>query len=817
MSLLAFRLRWALRARWRAYVGTVMLLGLLGGLAMFALAGARRTQSSYPRFLRAANVSTMAVDNGSYDPKRTADIAAYPEVLSSRTYMAPLGGLLSPDGRPDMAIQAELLASVDGRYFDQDRFTPTSGRLPDVARVDEIAVNEVAAKQYGWKVGQHFNLGFIEEDKVPESGPLDAPIDLRVTVTVVGIGLFTEEVLQDDTDSLPLVLATPALAAKTMKYAQYSWQGLVLRHGDRDVEAVRARNVAYSESGAADDGTSPRFIRVTSVDTYHALQAERPLSIAIALFGVVAGLAGLVLVGQTIVRQIQAERDVRAVLRAVGTPPRASATAALLAPLASIVTGTVVAMTVAVAASPLMPLGRVRRVETARGIQADWAVLGLGALVLVVVLGAVAAVTAVREDPQRVATRGGTSSRPSRIVAVAQASPLPPSAATGLRMALEPGAGRTAVPVRSVMASTVVALVALVAAVTFGSSLRSLMHQPRLYGWDWDATLVDNAGYGSVDTAKAHKALDADPTVSAWAGVFFGSSAIDGTNMGLLGVTPGAAVHPPIAAGRSVENPDEIAIGSSTLRHLGKHIGDSVTIAGNTSTHTLRIVGEVTLPTLGIVHGEHASLGVGAMVDYHLIPGFDRNRDPIGFVGPNALLVRFAAGTDVKKGRARLQKAADAIGQYPGEIFVTGPLRPAEIVNSTDIGGSPQILAGLLGLAALLTLGLGLGTSVRRRRRDLALLKALGFTRAQVAAAVRWQATTTIVVGLVIGVPVGVALGRTLWVLFARQLAVLPEASTPVALIALIAAIAVVLGNVVAAIPGGVARRVRPSLVLRSE
>lgn len=373
---------------------------------------------------------------------------------------------------------------------------------------------------------------------------MDAPVDLRIKVTVVGIGLFTEEVLQDDTDSLPLVLATPALAAKTMKYAQYSWQGLVLRHGDRDVEAVRARNVAYSESGVAADGTSPRFFRVTSIDTYHALQAERPLSIAIALFGVVAGFAGLVLVGQAVVRQIQVERDVRAVLRAVGTPPRASAAAAMVAPLLTIVAGTGVAMAVAVVASPLMPLGRVRRVETARGIQADWAVLGLGALLLVVVLGAVAAVTAVREDPQRVATRGATMARPSRVVGVAQASPLPPSAATGLRMALEPGAGRTAVPVRSVMASTVVAVVALVSAITFGSSLRSLVNHPRLYGWDWDATLVDNAGYGSVDTAKAHKVLDADPTVTAWAGAYFGSSAIDGTNMGLLGVTPGAAVHP---------------------------------------------------------------------------------------------------------------------------------------------------------------------------------------------------------------------------------------------------------------------------------
>ena len=783
---------------------------------MFAIAGARRTQSAYPRFLRAANVSTMAIDNGSYDAKRTAEIAAYPEVASSRTYMAPFGGLLRKDGRPDFSGQAdaELLASVDGRYFDQDRFTPTSGRLPDVTRVDEIAVNQTSAKRNGWKLGQQFELGMIDEKKVPESGPENAPIDMRLKVTVVGVGLFTEEVLQDDTDSLPLILATPAFAARTLKYAQYSWQGLVLRGGEHDVDAVRSRNAGRHEK-PGDTQFSPRFIRVTAVDTYHALAAERPLSIAIALFGIVAGLAGLVLVGQAIVRHLQAEREVRAGLRAMGAAPRVSVAAALVAPLLVIVAGTLGALGVALLGSPLMPLGRVRRVEVARGVHADWAVLGLGALVLVLILAGIAVAAAVREDPQRVIARGNAAARPSRVVRAAQSVGLPPSAVTGLRMALEPGAGRTAVPVRSVMASTVVAVFALVSAVTFGSSLRTLVSHPRLYGWDWDATLVDNAGYGAVRTGSAHKELDADPDVSAWAGVFFGSGAVDGANIAFLGVTPGASLHPPIVEGRSVESPDEIAIGSSTLRSLGKHVGDSVVVGP--PARTLRIVGVVTLPTLGVVHGEHPSLGVGAMLDYHLVPGYDRNRETAGFVGPNILLVRFKDGVVLGDGRTRLRTVADRIGRFPGEILITGPQRPAEIVNTTDIGASPQVLAGLLGVAALLSLGVALGTSVRRRRRDLALLKALGFTRAQTAATVRWQATATIVVGLAIGVPIGVAVGRTLWVLFARRLAVVPEASTPVALIALIGGVALMLGNVVAAVPGHVAGRVQPALVLRSE
>lgn len=48
-----------------------------------------------------------------------------------------------------------------------------------------------------------------------------------------------------------------------------------------------------------------------------------------------------------------------------------------------------------------------------------------------------------------------------------------------------------------------------------------------------------------------------------------------------------------------------------------------------------------------------------------------------------------------------------------------------------------------LGLALLLGLvgGVALTAGVRRRRRDLAVLKALGFTRSQLRAVVAWQAS----------------------------------------------------------------------------
>jgi ABC-type lipoprotein release transport system permease subunit len=114
-------------------------------------------------------------------------------------------------------------------------------------------------------------------------------------------------------------------------------------------------------------------------------------------------------------------------------------------------------------------------------------------------------------------------------------------------------------------------------------------------------------------------------------------------------------------------------------------------------------------------------------------------------------------------------------------------------------------------------LGLTLVASVRRRRRDLALLKTLGFTRGQLAAAVAWQSTVVAVVGLVLGVPLGIAAGRWLWLAFARELSAVPDPVVPAASIALAAVAALALANLVAAFPGLRAARTPAAEALRAE
>jgi len=122
-----------------------------------------------------------------------------------------------------------------------------------------------------------------------------------------------------------------------------------------------------------------------------------------------------------------------------------------------------------------------------------------------------------------------------------------------------------------------------------------------------------------------------------------------------------------------------------------------------------------------------------------------------------------------------------------------------------------------LALGAVTALALTLAASVRRRRRDLALLKTLGFTQRPLAAAVSAQASVAAVVGIAVGVPLGIVLGRWLWVLFARLIYAVPEPTVPVLWVVLIAIGSLVLANAVAAVPARSAARTPTALMLRAE
>ena len=79
------------------------------------------------------------------------------------------------------------------------------------------------------------------------------------------------------------------------------------------------------------------------------------------------------------------------------------------------------------------------------------------------------------------------------------------------------------------------------------------------------------------------------------------------------------------------------------------------------------------------------------------------------------------------------------------------------------------------------------------------------------------QATTFAAIGLAVGIPLGIAAGRWTWYLFAEQVEVVPEPVTPLPLVLLVIPAAILLANLVAALPGWSAAQTRAAAVLRAE
>jgi hypothetical protein len=205
------------------------------------------------------------------------------------------------------------------------------------------------------------------------------------------------------------------------------------------------------------------------------------------------------------------------------------------------------------------------------------------------------------------------------------------------------------------------------------------------------------------------------------------------------------------------------------------------------------------------------ALGNGAVMT---LEGLNRLAQGSTTFPPFILAVQFKPGVDVARARAALQDRLQGVDPNFG---VGPPIAPDALVDFGQVNYLPYVAGGLLGLVALLVLVHLIVTAVRRRRRDLAILKTIGFTRAQVLRLVLWQATSLGVAVVVIGAPIGIATGRWMWNALATQQGILPDPVAPALLIIVAAAGLLLAANLASLVPAVVAGRTRPALVLRAE
>ncbi len=318
----------------------------------------------------------------------------------------------------------------------------------------------------------------------------------------------------------------------------------------------------------------------------------------------------------------------------------------------------------------------------------------------------------------------------------------------------------------------------------------------------------------------ATELLTSDRYVRAFSDAYFDDLSIDGQTVPVMGQRPGAAVQPATLTGQTLQGPDQVVLGAVTLARLHKRLGDTVEVtSGAGAARPLTIVGTATMPTIGNGLGPHLEMGTGALIPAALIPAPAKNpfNVPAAVAGPPVIFIDLKPGSGAA-GRRSLQKITGPLtNQFNFGVFISPVLRPAEIVNYRSTGTTPAILGAALGAGAAAALALTLVASVRRRRRDLALLKTIGLSRRQLGAVVAWQSSVAVAIGTVVGVPLGIVVGRSLWQLFANEINAVPTPSVPALSIALIAAGALVLANVIAFFPGRIAARTPTALLLRAE
>ena len=716
------------------YLTLVLLIGLIGGIALGSVAAARRTQSSYTTFLAATNPSDLSLSG--QGPNLTKKLAQLPGVQRVEAALYSLNAFpLTRRGAPIIPpafrdSEAIPIGSIDGEYFGQDRVTVTAGRMARQDREDEFVATAQAAHLLGWHVGQVIPMGFYTNAQSPTSKPLR-----RLGMRLTGIVTFNNEVVLDDVDRYPsFVLFTPALTRPFSAGPEYVYYGLKLTDGARGVPAVEHEIIR-----AIPQAVNYSF-HLTSVVEGQVNRTVEPEAIALAVFGVIAMLAVLLISAQVIARQIQEADEETAVLRALGASRLVVMGDGLLGILGAIVAGSLLAAGVAIGLSPLSPIGPGRPVYPAPGLAADATVLGFGLLTLVAGIGAVAVVLAARPVAGRRQEAAARATRGSGIARLTANSGAPVSAVAGIRFALEPGRGRTAVPVRSALFGAALAVAIVVATLTFGSGLTTLVSHPPLYGWNWSYVLE-----GPDIPPQALALLRRDPLVAAWTGVSFGDLEIDGEITPAILTGARARVSPPILSGHPPEGRHQIVLGTQTLGQLHKRVGDTVDVSYGAPDDAPVyipptpevIVGTATLPAIGNGQTLHTSMGTGALVPSGIAPPAMQKAlgspDPT-LNGPGAVLVRLKNGVTPAAGLASLQRIAKAgTGAFealPGSLYTgqsveTLPVQyPAEIENYRSAGATPAFLAAGLAAGAAAALGLTLTASVRRRRRDLALLKA---------------------------------------------------------------------------------------------
>jgi hypothetical protein len=802
-----------LRRQLAGVLTVALVIGVLFGGALAAGAGARRSNSAVARFLAYTQPEDATV-NAADESFDMSAVDRLPQVHASGAggflFLAPLDAT----GEPQLDRIAEIAPLVfvpkKGSADDTGRWRIIAGRSPDPTRAEEVLIDEEVAAKRGLTVGstlrmkafspEQVNLTTFDGSNAPEGPELD--------LVVAGIGRNPSDLDPQTQDPDLIYQGSAEVYLGPAFWARYhdevavaqpldTFRVVRFEHGaaDRDAFAAAVRALPGGSDVEMQFGTSDAVKAGEQADSAVALETGSLVALAVVL-----GVSGLALGAFALSRLVDRAAEPLGALRAIGVPPGTLLVVAAGPAAVSATTGVVVALVVAVVASPRFPVGVARDAEIDVGYHFDSLVLVPGAILALVALLTVALVVAGRARHRLVATVPPRDqvSLADRLAGIG--APFGAVVGTQLAVGRDPRTRRG--PVRTAIAIGAIGATAIAAVATFTTSLDSLTDRPASFGWAWDLRLGNPND--SAFTPEAQAAVEDDPNIAGHSSVADPSAiaTVAGRDLAIVGLDVNDDIAPPLLAGRQAAAAGEAVLGHDSLAALKLRVGDTVDVTINDRTLPLRVVGSA---VLNDAIGAQQSPGEGIVVTIDQLRTFVGADD----LEANGYLVRLAPGVDRAQAYARLR---DEFGPT-----VRRPQLPLEVEVVRSVREVPITLAAMVGVAAALLLAYALVANVRHSRRELALLKALGATRAQVGRVVAWQATIATGVAVVVGLPVGVIAGRQLWRWADTSFGTTLSPSIPVAILALVTVGAIALSLAVTMLPARMGSRTPAAVVLRSE
>ncbi|MEP7113968.1 MAG: FtsX-like permease family protein [Ilumatobacteraceae bacterium] len=771
MKAVIYRLRSTLRARWVATVGLTLVIAAVCGVIIAFAAGAQRTVTTPDRYIAAAG--------GSFDgivtqegPLRISEVLALPGAESAESYTFIFGGLVHHDA-PTEGFDASVFAGTPGGFGERI----VAGRPPNPATNNEFVGSKSFAASSRLAFGDTVQLLTYTQEQgdsnefgtAPPAGPTE-------TATFVGV-MWGPASLEDGPPTVMFsakLLETPGIGVSQSQISVRLRDGVDLAEFRTQLDTLHD---GASLSLDRSDLISPEIRR--GVNTQGR---------GLWLLALVASLAAVAVLGQAVTRHVRLPASEMQPLSAIGFTDRQVLAESMVRASLPTTIGTLLGMGLAVLVSGRFPTGFVRSMEPHPGVLVQWDVLLMATTILIVALlvWTLASLTLARWASRTV--------RPSPTLDAIATRVGSPTAAVGVRFAFTRARGERGAAKASLVGLTLT-IAGLVGAITFGVSLDRLVREPFRYGANFDASLGDNGGDAMPPELEAN--LERDPSVTSLI-LYSGSQVrVGAASVPLLGFQALRGDGTPLVLnGRLPASDDEIAFGRLSAHDIGTHVGDDVTMVGPTGSQKFHVVGLVVVPGLGRNDG----IGQGGVVTTNGLTRVDNVSVPI------------AAAIQVGPGSGFPSYLKAFYGQDAPDPYV-----PSAIVNVARVRPIPFALAAVLGALVLLTVAHVMMTSIRARRRDLAILRSLGAPRGWITRAVHWQATVFTLVPVVIGVPLGFIIGRIVFSSFADSMGAVDDAALPFIVVFAVVAGVLALANAVAAIPARRARRLRPAAILQAD